>query len=628
MLNVLSRFQFATVTVTAAMVVATGLSAVDMSKRHRLLDGVVSGTTIADVGDMMSTINQFQTALVTDERDGSGAARMRMLDAIRTRLTTMRIGEAAAVQQSREEQSARDALSGAMFDLQLAAIDEDGPGMRARMQTILREMQDALQTLALAATASLKRSVAENLSLSDAALRRHLGLLGVTVLCGIVLLVAAVRRGWIQHSLARRDALTGLMNRFSFSETLARLVADPGPGNDVGLILLDLDHFKSVNDTLGHAAGDLLLKAVAARLATLAGANVHVARLGGDEFALVLAARRAHSEAADKVERIRRLLVEPVDIGVRQVTAGMSIGVAVTPFGWYDAQSLLKNADIALYAAKAAGRGRSRSYTSRMDRQLRERRALEDDLRQAVAEDRIEAYFQPIVDLRTGRIASCEALARWDRPGHGFVPPVRFIAVAEEVGLIGAIGGSMMRQACVAARDWPEDVRVCVNLSASQCDDDLARLVAAALGAAGLAPSRLELEITESVLVRDGPSVARVLNELRAIGVRIALDDFGTGFSSLSYLHRFSIDRIKIDRSFVRDMAESAESAAIVESVCLLARKLGLATTAEGIETEEHASLLRMFGCLEGQGYLFHRPMPLAPCTAAILGGTSAARAA
>ena len=627
MLNILSRFQFTMIIVTGAMIVATGISAVDMSKRHRMLDDVIGGATIADVGEMMSTINHFQNALLAGVTGEDGVVRTRMFDEIRSRLAVMSIGE-AAIERSREEQSAREALSGSMLELQLLAIDEDGPGTRGRIEATLRDMQDALQTLALATTTDLKRSVASDLSLTDAALHLHLTLLAVTVLCGISLLALAVRKGWVQHRLARRDGLTGLMNRLGFSETLGRLVAEPGSGNEVGLILLDLDHFKNVNDTFGHAAGDLLLKGVAARLSTLADDDVHVGRLGGDEFALVLAARRAHGVADEKVERIKRLLVEPIDLGTKQVTAGMSIGVAVTPLGWYDANTLLKNADIALYAAKAAGRGRSRSFSAKMDRELRDRRKLEDDLRRAAAEGQVEAHFQPIVDLRSGRVVSCEALARWNRPGHGLVPPVRFITVAEETGLIGQIGGSILRQACVAARDWPEDVRVSVNLSAHQFDGDLAGAVQATLAAAGIAPARLELEITESVLVKDGELVARVLGDLRRLGVQIALDDFGTGFSSLSYLQRFAIDRIKIDQSFVRHLSDSSESAAIVESICLLANKLGLSTTAEGIETEVHASLLRDFGCVEGQGYLFARPMPLAACTSHILPATHGMQAA
>ena len=628
MLNVLSRFQLTMLSFTAAMVVATGLSAIDMSKRHRFLDGAVSGTTIADLGEMMSTVDRFQSALVADRGGADGPARARSFNAIRSRLAAMEIGTAAATEQSRDEQLAREALKGAMLDLQILAIDGDDPSTLAKVERVLSDVRDALQTLALAATSNIKQSVAEKVSLSEAALRLHLALLATTVLCGMSLFVVAVRRGLVQHSLARRDALTGLMNRFSFSETLSRLVADPGPGNDVGLILLDLDHFKIVNDTLGHAAGDLLLKQVAARLSTLADEAVHVARLGGDEFALVLVARRAHSAATEKVERIRRLLAQPIDLGTRQVTAGMSIGVAVTPLGWYDAHSLLKNADIALYAAKAAGRGASRSFTSRMDRELRERRQLEDDLRLAVATNKIEVHFQPLVDLRSERVVACEALARWNRPGYGLVPPTRFIDIAEEGSLIGEIGASILLQACRAAREWPEDVRICVNISASQFNDEFVGVVTATLAATGLAPARLELEITESVLVKDGPSVERILGELRGIGVQIALDDFGTGFSTLSHLRRFAIDRIKIDRSFVRDMSDSPESMAIVEAVCLLARKLGLSTTAEGIETETHASLLRTLGCAEGQGYLFHRPMSLVTCTETILSGTRTTRAA
>ena len=450
-----------------------------------------------------------------------------------------------------------------------------------------------------------------------AAMRRMLVFLEGTGLFASALIAVALHRARALHRFARRDVLTGLQNRLNFAEALAAVLRDPGPANEVALMLLDVDLFKEINDTLGHAAGDLLLKGIAVRLGAITRPGIHISRLGGDEFAILLTAPQAHRAASDMAVQIGNLTEQPFDLGGKPVSVGISIGVALTPLHWCDAETLLKSADIALYAAKAAGRGTCRFFGPKMDRDFRDRRQMEEDLRRAVAEGALDLHFQPLVDLESRAIVGCEALARWDRPHHGFVSPMTFIALAEEIGLIGQIGEWVLRRACAAAKTWPEHVRISINLSPHQFDrDGFVGAVAAVLAETGLTPGRLELEITESLLLRDSDFVLGALADLRAMGVQIALDDFGTGYSSLLYLQRFAIDRIKIDQSFVRNMTRSPNATAIVEAICRLAAKLGVSTTGEGIETEDDAALLRGFGCVEGQGYWFDRPMPLAACTA------------
>lgn len=411
--------------------------------------------------------------------------------------------------------------------------------------------------------------------------------------------------------MARHDALTDLPNRTLFRETLDRaMTAAREQGESVALLCLDLDRFKAVNDTLGHPVGDALLRAVAGRLAGQIRDGDLLARIGGDEFAVLQVGAPQPDAARLLAQRLLGCLSTPVSVGERDLSVGLSIGVALAPNDARDADTLFKNADLALYRAKQEGRGSARFFEAAMDAAVRARQELEVDLREAVAREELDVHFQPALDLETGTITGFEALLRWTHPVHGPIGPDRFIPIAEETRLIVPIGDFVLRRACAVAATWPDPIRVAVNVSAVQFEStDLPARVSAALAATGLSPERLELEITETVLVRDAEQVLRTLSALRALGVRIALDDFGTGYSSLSYLRRFGFDRLKIDRSFIRDMHDP-DTAAIVRAMVGLGAHLGIAITAEGIETPEQLERVRAEGCSEAQGFLIGRPAP------------------
>jgi diguanylate cyclase (GGDEF)-like protein len=446
--------------------------------------------------------------------------------------------------------------------------------------------------------------------------------------CCVAAVFLLTRRSEGLRALARQDSLTGLQNRVTFKETLTALLKEPGSALEVALMVLDVDLFKEINDTLGHATGDKLLKGIARRLETLPKAGISISRLGGDEFAIIVSARSAYRDATNMAGAIAKLTEEPFYLEGKPIRVNLSIGIASAPMEWCDADTLLKHADIALHHAKAAGRGTFRFFNPKMYRELESRREFEDDLRHAIERGELDVYFQPIVDLKSKAIVCCEALARWRHPRHGFVPPMRFIALAEEIGLIQQIGNWILERACTIAQTWPRDIRVSINLSPHQFDGHgLVAAMARIISETGISPHRVELEITETTLLRDNSHVRQVLASLKALGVRIALDDFGTGYSSLSYLHQFPIDKIKIDQSFVREISSKPEAAAIIESINLLASKLGLVTTAEGVETEHHTILLRELGCNEGQGYYFDKPLPAETCLAR-LGLTAEAKSA
>ncbi len=425
----------------------------------------------------------------------------------------------------------------------------------------------------------------------------------------------------IRH-MARHDALTDLPNRVLLRERMEEaLGVRRREGQAFAVLCLDLDQFKAVNDTLGHPVGDALLKAVAARLGTVVRAGDTIARLGGDEFALIQPLAQPH-EAEALARRIIETVSLPYDLDGQHVVIGTSIGIAVAPLDGDDPDILLKNADLALYRAKADGRGTARFFEAEMDAQIKRRRRLEIDLRAAHAGSQFELWYQPQVDAATGAVGGFEALLRWRHPERGLISPADFIPLAEEIGLIVPLGEWVIRTACLEAARWPGDVRVAVNVSAAQFGSrSLENVVLAALAAAGLNPRRLELEITESVLLTDTEATLATLHRLRGMGVRIAMDDFGTGYSSLSYLRRFPFDKIKIDRSFVRDL-ERADCSAIVEAVAELAAKLGMATTAEGVETQGQLDMVRAKGCTEVQGYLFSPPRPAGHVPALILDPT------
>ena len=426
--------------------------------------------------------------------------------------------------------------------------------------------------------------------------------------------------------MALHDGLTDLPNRTLLNERLEHALARVRPGEMVANHLLDLDLFKNVNDTLGHGIGDKLLKAVADRLRALVGDGGTVARMGGDEFAIVQAALAQPADAATLAERIMEAIGQPYDIDGHQVTIGTSVGIAVGPADGAHADQLIRNADLALSRAKSDGRGTLRFFEPGMDVRMQARRELEHDLRKALAAGEFELHYQPVLNLARNEITGAEALVRWRHPERGLVPPGAFIPLAEEIGLILPLGEWAIRQACATAAAWPGAPRVAVNLSPAQfASPGLVQVVVGALATSGLAPERLELEITENVLLDDSETTLAMLFQLRAMGVRIAMDDFGTGYSSLSYLQTFPFDRIKIDRSFVKDITYAAGSLNIVRAVAAMAKGLGMQTTAEGVETQEQLEAVKAEGCTEMQGFLLSRAVP-ADEIAALLQAAAAIR--
>jgi diguanylate cyclase (GGDEF)-like protein len=411
----------------------------------------------------------------------------------------------------------------------------------------------------------------------------------------------------IRH-LAHYDALTDLPNRALFHERLRQELAQVSSEHQLAVLYIDIDEFKSVNDSLGHMIGDELLKSVARRLGACIESTDFVARLGGDEFAIVKTCVTDPDEVADLAQRALDAIRDPYDCLGHQLTSDASIGVALAPQHGVDLDQILKNADLAMYAAKSAGRRTWRFFEPAMDAHVRARRQLEIDLRKAIADQALEVYYQPCLSLRSDRITGCEALVRWRHPERGMISPAEFIPIAEETGLINELGEWVLAKACLEATTWPDGINLAVNVSPVQFKGGtLALKIVAALAASGLPANRLELEITEAVLIRDDETALEILHQIRAIGVRIALDDFGTGYSSLSYLQRFPFDKIKIDRCFVNDLAEAGGSS-IVQAVVNIAAARHMTTTAEGVETERQQQLLRGLGCTEMQGYLFSPP--------------------
>jgi diguanylate cyclase (GGDEF)-like protein/PAS domain S-box-containing protein len=415
----------------------------------------------------------------------------------------------------------------------------------------------------------------------------------------------------IEH-MARHDALTDLPNRVLFREQLEQHLGHLRRGEPLAVLCLDLDHFKAVNDALGHPLGDALLQAAASRIRTCLAETDTVARLGGDEFAILQVEAEQPNSATGLAQRLIGALGQPFDLDGHQVVIGTSIGIALAPFDGRDPDQLLKNADMGLYRAKSDGRGTFRFFEPEMDAKMKVRRALEVDLRKALANGEFELFYQPIVDLQHNELSGFEALLRWRHPERGMVSPAEFIPLAEEIGLITPIGEWVLRKACTDAKLWPEPIGVAVNFSPVQFKSkNLVSTVVSALATSGLPPKRLEIEITETVLIQDNETTLAVLHQLRDLGVRISMDDFGTGYSSLSYLRRFPFDKIKIDRSFIRDLARRDDSRSIVRAVTGLGSSLGMVTTAEGVETEEQLRLLRAEGCTQVQGYLLSPPKPL-----------------
>ncbi len=421
--------------------------------------------------------------------------------------------------------------------------------------------------------------------------------------------------------MARHDALTGLPNRILFSERVEQAIAQAGRGLGFAVLCLDLDRFKVVNDTLGHPVGDRLLRAVAQRLKTCIRETDTVGRLGGDEFAIVQTNLTRPEDARELAQRVVLALSQPFDLEGHQIVVGTSVGIATGDSSDARVDRLLQNADTALYCAKSDGRGTFRFFEAEMEASLQARREMEIDLRRAIEQDEFELHFQPLINLKSNRVSAFEALLRWRHPTRGWVSPAEFIPLAEEISLIVQLGDWVLLQACKEAASWPEDIIIAVNVSAVQFRSG--RILASvqnALAISGLASSRLELEITETVLLAESEATISTLHSLRDLGVRIAMDDFGTGYSSLSYLRSFPFDKIKIDQLFIRDLSTDNDSGAIIRAIIGLGTTLGMTITAEGVETPAQLACLRAERCHEVQGYLFSRPRPAREVKAMIAG--------
>ncbi|WP_116654310.1 putative bifunctional diguanylate cyclase/phosphodiesterase [Pelagibacterium sediminicola] len=412
------------------------------------------------------------------------------------------------------------------------------------------------------------------------------------------------------HHLARHDALTDLPNRTLFAEEMVMAESRVRRGEMMAVLCFDLDHFKIINDTLGHAIGDAVLKEVAARINHTKREHETAARLGGDEFALLAGPLKGPKDVAALSERLIAAISEPMDIEGHRVMVGTSIGIAIAPTDGEIGETLMKNADLALYRAKGDGRGNYRFFEKGMDATMQHRRLLESGLKLGIIRDEFSLVFQPLMELESNRVSCFEALLRWDNAELGVVSPVEFIPVAEEIGFIVPLGEWVLREACRVAATWPGETRIAINLSPIQFKSRrLLDVVRDALDEAGLSPNRLELEITESVMLADSEQTLETLHDLRAMGVRISMDDFGTGYSSLSYLRAFPFDKIKIDRSFIEDVGSTDANFEIIKAVIALGRSLGMSTTAEGVETEAQLDAVRAHGCDEIQGFLFSRPL-------------------
>jgi diguanylate cyclase (GGDEF)-like protein len=412
--------------------------------------------------------------------------------------------------------------------------------------------------------------------------------------------------------LAYHDSLTGLGNRLLFKEHLEEALTDVSMApHPVAVLFLDLDGFKSVNDTLGHSVGDLLLKSIAIKLRNILRPTDRISRLGGDEFAILQMSVVQPGSSLALAQEILAIAGQEFTIDGHDVTVGASIGIAIGSPNETDAETILKSADLAMYSAKSDGRGTFRMFDPEMDSIVQARRILEKDLRTAFSLNEFRLFYQPLVNLHTKKVKAFEALMRWEHPERGLIPPSEFIQVAEEMGLIVPLGEWALRQACAEAMDWPDDVCVSVNLSPLQFSKgNLVSTVVSALASSGLPGSRLELEITETILLEKTDRNISILNQLRGLGVRISMDDFGTGYSSIGYLRSFPFDKIKIDQSFVRDLLVDEGSLAIVRAIAGLGVSFGITTTAEGVETEEQMRCLNLEGCIEVQGYFFSKPVP------------------
>jgi len=435
---------------------------------------------------------------------------------------------------------------------------------------------------------------------------------------GLVLLVEDVTERKIAEAkinhMARFDALTGLPNRMVLHGRMNDALVECGPRQFSALHFIDLDQFKQVNDTLGHSRGDMLLQAVADRLRSIVRKTDVVSRFGGDEFVVLQSPIESSDEAAEMAKRVLTELGRIYEIDGHEVVISASIGIALSPMDGTEVDLVLRNADMALYRAKAESRGAWRFFEPEMDSDAQARRSLELDLRNALENNAFEVYYQPLVNLKSRRIVACEALLRWPHPERGMISPAEFIPVAEEMGLIVELGKRVLHMACQECRKWPGNIGVAVNLSPIQFNRaNIPALVCETLGSTGLTPNRLEIEITETLLLQDTRRTRLALEQLQALGVRVSLDDFGTGYSSLSYLHSFPLHKVKIDQSFLSDVAANSRMLTLLRGMARLSAELGLRVAVEGVETQEQLALLETEGTIdEVQGYLFGRPVSAA----------------
>jgi len=420
--------------------------------------------------------------------------------------------------------------------------------------------------------------------------------------------------------LAHHDALTDLPNRVLLRDQMELEIKRARRGDAFALLYLDLDGFKDVNDTFGHTIGDQLLKIVGERLRICVRKTDMVARLGGDEFAIVQTSANQPEDATALAKRICKVISAPYELGQNEVVVEMSVGITIAAKEGSDYEQLLKHADLALYRAKKDSPGSYCFFEPEMEAGVKDRHALALDLRKALAADQFELYYQPLVDLQDSKISGFEALIRWHHPERGMISPTEFIPIAEETGLINQIGEWVIHQACTEAVNWPDNIKVAVNVSPVQFrSGDILQIVNNALATSRLPASNLEIEITENVWLQDKDATLAILHQLRNLGVKIAMDDFGTGYSSLSYLQSFPFDKIKIDASFVKDVTKTDDGIGIVQAVISIATRLGATTVAEGVETEEQLNIVRKEGCTQAQGFLFARPMPSSEISLAFL---------
>jgi diguanylate cyclase (GGDEF)-like protein len=412
--------------------------------------------------------------------------------------------------------------------------------------------------------------------------------------------------------MAHHDELTGLPNRAHFHNSLKEALSSMQRETRVAVLYLDLDRFKKVNDTLGHPVGDDLLKAIAKRLRSCVREDATVVRLGGDEFGIIQPAIKQPRNAAVLADRILAAIAAPYVIGDHEIIMSTSIGIAIAPDDGTETDQLIKNADMALYGAKAVERGTYRFFAAEMDASIKVRANMEADLRKALVNGEFELFYQPLINTQRNEVSCCEAPLRWHHPQAGIVSPIEFIPVAEDMGLIIPLGEWVLRKACADAAKWPDNVNVAVNVSTIQFrKHGLTQTVVAALAASGLPAHRLEIEITETVILEDSNKIRATLHQLHELGVKIVMDDFGTGYSSLSYLRKFPFDKIKIDAFFIRGLSDGSDSSTIIEAITKMATTMKIATVVEGVETQQQLEKVRDWGCTEMQGYLFSRPKPI-----------------